>query len=312
MKQTFAEDVLNGLNAPRKSLKSKYFYDDNGSRIFQEIMAMPEYYLTDAEFEILSLQSKQIYESLNFDGPFNILELGPGDGFKTYKLLEYLVKADKEFYYVPIDISSEAIEALTQRLKKKLPELNIKPQVGDYFQKLEKNKTSQFPSLLLLLGGNIGNYPQNRSKELLLLLNDHMKSQDKLLIGFDLRKNPLIIRNAYDDPHGITKRFNLNLLLRINRELGADFKLDGFDFYCYYDPFDGAVRSFLVSLRAQKVKIEALDKIFEFDYGELIQTEISRKFSFDEIAHLAEGTQFNHIRNFTDCKAHFTDSLWVK
>ena len=180
MINTFAADVLSGLSAPQKFLKSKYFYDDNGSRIFQEIMAMPEYYLTDSEFEILALQSKQIYEALNFKGPFNIVELGPGDGFKTFKFLEYLVKAEKEFYYVPIDISAEAIETLSKRLQKKLPQLNIKPQVGDYFEELKKNVESQYPSLLLLLGSNIGNYPKDRIMELLSLFNAHMKLKDKL------------------------------------------------------------------------------------------------------------------------------------
>jgi dimethylhistidine N-methyltransferase len=312
MINSFAEDVETGLSAPQKFLKSKYFYDDNGSRIFQEIMAMPEYYLTNAEFEILSLQSKQIYEALSFEGPFNIVELGPGDGFKTFKLLEYLVSTNREFFYVPIDISAEAIESLTKRLQDKLPDLNIKPQVGDYFKELKKNITSQYPSLLLLLGSNIGNYPKDRTLELLGLFNEHMKLDDKLLIGFDLKKNPLIIKNAYDDPHGITKRFNLNLLLRINRELGGDFKIDDFDFYCYYDPVNGEVRSYLVSLRNQKVVIDTLGRSFDFGYGELIWTELSKKYAFAEIEELAQHTRFKLIQNFSDCKEYFTDSLWVK
>lgn len=312
MTNSFAEDVLKGLSAPKKSLKSKYFYDDNGSRIFQEIMAMPEYYLTDAEFEILSLQSKHIYEALNFNGPFNIVELGPGDGFKTFKLLEYLVQQKKDFFYVPIDISSEAIDALTSRLKEKLPELNIKPQVGDYFEELKKNIESQYPSLLLLLGGNIGNYPKDRAMELLALFNEHMKLEDKLLIGFDLKKNPIVIRNAYDDPHGITKRFNINLLLRINRELEADFKIDDFDFYCHYNPESGEVKSYLVSLRNQTVNIGALNRSFDFGYGEVIWTELSKKYDFVEIEELAKKTRFKHLNNFLDCKHYFTDSLWEK
>lgn len=312
MTNSFAEDVLEGLSAPQKYLKAKYFYDDKGSRIFQEIMGMPEYYLTDAEFEILSLQSKKIYQALNFKGPFNIVELGPGDGFKTFKLLEYLVGEEKEFYYVPIDISAEAIDALSTRLHKKLPKLNIKPQVGDYFVELEKNKNSRYPSLLLFLGGNIGNYSLNKRFELLGLFKEQMKPADKLLIGFDLKKNPLVIKNAYDDPHGITKRFNLNLLLRINRELGGDFKVDDFDFYCYYDPDSGAVKSYLVSLRNQKVHIESIDKTFDFGYGELIWTELSLKYAFNEIQELANQAGFDLIANFTDCKEYFCDSLWQR
>ena len=312
MINTFAKDVNDGLSAQNKYLSSKYFYDDNGSRIFQEIMAMPEYYLTDAEFEILSLQSKQIIGALGFSEPFNIIELGAGDGLKTFKLLEYLVTNGIDFKYVPIDISQEAIDFLSERLKQKLPGLNIKPKVGDYFEILKVNKQSAYPSLLLFLGSNIGNYSKEKSIELLGLFNDNMKSGDKLLIGMDLKKNPITIHNAYYDKHGITKRFNLNLLLRINNELGADFKIDDFDFYCHYNPNSGEVRSYIVSLRDQKVFIESLNKTFSFRYNELIWTELSLKYSLQNIEDLASKTGFGLERNFLDCKHLFADSLWVK
>src|SRR5690554_5047456 len=197
MTDTFAKDIRNGLTAKHKHLPSKYFYDANGSRIFQDIMNMPEYYLTDAEFEILSLQCQQIIEALEFSTPFNIIELGAGDGLKTFKLLEYLVNHKIEFNYVPIDISKEAMDMLSKRLKERLPGINIKPQVGDYFRILKENKQSKCPSLLLFLGSNIGNYPEKRASELLHLFNDNMKLGDKLLIGIDLKKNPITIHNAY-------------------------------------------------------------------------------------------------------------------
>mgnify|MGYP003670223908 CR=1 FL=1 len=308
----FAQDVLNGLTAKNKSLPSKYFYDDNGSRIFQEIMNMPEYYPTNAEFEILSMQSKQIIQSLQFSGPFNIVELGAGDGFKTFKLLEYLVNNDVDFHYIPIDISQEAIDILTKNLHDRLPNLKIHPKVGDYFEILKDNRDSDYPSLLLFLGGNIGNYQENKAKELLQLFNKNMKVGDKLLIGFDLKKNPIVIHNAYYDKHGITKRFNLNLLLRINRELEADFKIDDFDFYCHYNPITGDVKSYLVSLRKQTVEIKALNKSIDFDYDELIWTELSKKYSINEISNLAKATKFKLTSNFLDCKHYFTDSLWEK
>lgn len=308
----FAQDVLNGLTAKNKSLPSKYFYDDNGSRIFQEIMNMPEYYPTNAEFEILSMQSKQIIQSLQFSGPFNIVELGAGDGFKTFKLLEYLVNNDVDFHYIPIDISQEAIDILTKNLHDRLPNLRIHPKVGDYFEILKDNRDSDYPSLLLFLGGNIGNYQENKAKELLQLFNKNMKVGDKLLIGFDLKKNPIVIHNAYYDKHGITKRFNLNLLLRINRELEADFKIDDFDFYCHYNPITGDVKSYLVSLRKQTVEIKALNKSIDFDYDELIWTELSKKYSINEISNLAKATKFKLTSNFLDCKHYFTDSLWEK
>ncbi len=312
MNNTFAQDVLNGLTSDSKYLSSKYFYDDNGSRIFQEIMEMPEYYLTNAEFEILSLQSKQIVEALKFSEPFNIIELGAGDGFKTFKLLEYLVSKKIRFNYVPIDISQEAMDLLSERLEKRLPGIVIKPKVGDYFEILKQNKKSDFPSLLLFLGGNIGNYKHDKAKELLRLFHTNMKIGDKLLIGFDIKKNPIIIHNAYYDIHGITKRFNLNLLLRINRELGADFKLDDFDFYCHYNPVNGEVRSYIVSLRAQTVYIKSLDIHVEFDHNELIWTELSKKYALDDIISLSNESHFNFVKHFLDCKHYFADSLWEK
>ena len=312
MTDNFAQDVLKGLTAKNKYLSSKYFYDDNGSRIFQEIMNMPEYYLTGAEFEILSMQSKQIIEALEFSGPFNIVELGAGDGFKTFKLLEYLVSANVDFHYIPIDISQEAIDILTRRLKEKLPSLKIHPKVGDYFEILKDNRESQYPSLLLFLGGNIGNYQEDKAKELLQLFHKNMKLGDKLLIGFDIKKNPIIIHSAYYDKHGITKRFNLNLLLRINRELGGDFKIDDFDFYCHYNPITGDVKSYIVSLRQQTVHIKSLNKSIDFDYDELIWTELSKKYSISEIRNLAEASNFKLTSNFLDCKHYFTDSLWEK
>ncbi|MFC0603063.1 L-histidine N(alpha)-methyltransferase [Winogradskyella pulchriflava] len=312
MNKTFAQDVLKGLTAKNKYLSSKYFYDDNGSRIFQEIMNMPEYYPTNAEFEILSMQTKQIIEALNFNGPFNIVELGAGDGFKTFKPLEFLVNNKIDFHYIPIDISQEAIDILVNRLKEKLPDLKIHPKVGDYFEILKDNRKSNYPSLLLFLGGNIGNYVEDKAQELLNLFNANMKVGDKLLIGIDLKKNPIIIHNAYYDKHGITKRFNLNLLLRINRELGADFKMDDFDFYCHYNPITGNVNSYIVSLTKQTVYIKAIDKTINFDYNELISTELSKKYSMDEISNLAKVSNFKLLTNFLDCKHYFTDSLWEK
>ena len=312
MIDTFAQDVLNGLTAINKSLSSKYFYDDNGSRIFQEIMNMPEYYLTNAEFEILAMQSKQIIEALKFSTPFNIVELGAGDGLKTFKLLEYLVNNKIKFNYVPIDISQEAIDILTKRLKQRLPSLTVKPKVGDYFEVLSANKKDNHPSLLLFLGSNIGNYNEEKAKELLQLFHGNMKVGDKLLIGFDLRKNPIIIHNAYYDRHGITKRFNLNLLLRINRELDADFKIDDFDFYCHYNPITGDVKSYIVSLRKQTVRLEALNVSVELDYDELISTELSKKYSLNDIKRLTAQTNFKLNTNFLDCKHYFADSLWEK
>lgn len=313
MNTQFAKDIVDGLSADKKHLSSKYFYDDAGSKIFQDIMAMPEYYLTDSEFEILSMQAKQIIEAVNFKQPFNIVELGAGDGFKTFKLLEYLVEQEIAFHYVPIDISKGAMDDLTKKLKNKLPKLSIHPRVGDYFEVLSKeNVETNIPSLLLFLGSNIGNYSEEQGIDLLKLFNKNMKQGDALLLGADIKKNPIIIQNAYYDKYGITKRFNLNLLLRINREFEADFKIDDFDFYCYYNPTNGEVKSYIVSLRKQTVYLKAIDKSFDFDYNELIWTELSKKYDLNELKELAENTGFKVEKHFLDCKHYFTDTLLIK
>ena len=312
MNNTFAKDIIKGLTAEQKHLSSKYFYDDNGSRIFQEIMNMPEYYLTDSEFEILSLQANQIYEALDFSQPFNIIELGAGDGFKTFKLLEHLQQNEVDFNYIPIDISQEAMDILEENLKARLPNLKIKPRVGDYFDILKSETQNECQSLLLFLGSNIGNYKEPEAIDLLKLFNQNMKNGDKLLIGIDLKKNPITIRQAYYDPNGITKRFNINLLIRINREFDADFKIDDFDFYCQYDAISGEVKSYLVSLKKQIVHLKKLDRAIEFEQNELIWTELSKKYTPEEIESLAAKTGFKVNNHFLDCKHYFTDSLWEK
>ena len=312
MNNTFAKDIIKGLTAENKHLSSKYFYDDNGSRIFQEIMQMPEYYLTDSEFEILSLQSQQIVDALDFDQPFNIIELGAGDGFKTFKLLEHLVNTEVEFNYVPIDISQEAITILTEKLKKRLPKLSIQPKVGDYFEILKEESENEIPSLLLFLGSNVGNYLEDQAIDLLKLFNQNMNVNDKLLIGIDLKKNPITVHNAYYDKLGVTKRFNLNLLIRINREFDANFKIDDFDFYCHFNPLNGEVKSYIVSLKSQEVHIQKLDTTIAFEQNELIWTELSKKYALSEIEALAGEANFSIKNHFLDCKHYFTDSLWVK
>ncbi|WP_407322473.1 L-histidine N(alpha)-methyltransferase [Tenacibaculum maritimum] len=313
MNHTFAKDIIKGFSNKKKHLSSKYFYDDNGSKIFQEIMQMPEYYLTNSEFEILSLQAQQIIEAVNFKQPFNIIELGAGDGFKTFKLLEYLVHNHIDFQYIPIDISEGAMNNLVRNLKERLPNLKINPKIGDYFDVLNKeNVHTQTPSLLLFLGSNIGNYLYKDAVNLMELFNKNMKKGDKLLLGADLKKNPRVIQFAYDDPHKITKRFNINLLLRINKEFEGDFKIDDFDFYCHYNPINGEVRSYLISLRKQTVYLKKIAQHFNFDYNELIWTELSKKYDLEELSSLAQKTNFSVEKHFLDCKHYFTDTLLRK
>ncbi|WP_247237134.1 L-histidine N(alpha)-methyltransferase [Telluribacter sp. SYSU D00476] len=307
-----AEDILKGFSAEEKYIPSKYFYDDEGSRLFQKIMEMPEYYLTRSEMEILSVQSADIASALQFEEPFNIVELGAGDAQKTQELLKYLVHQQVDFTYIPIDISEEAMQQLQQKLHTSLPGLQVQPEVGDYFSILKGMDFSGRSNLFLFLGSNIGNYEPDDAKVLLGMLYSHMQPGDKLLIGFDLQKAPSVIHNAYDDPHGVTRSFNLNLLHRINRELEADMVVDQFDFYCFYNPFNGEVRSVLVSLVEQEVTVGALQQSFHFSPNEIIRTELSKKYTLTEIENLAQACGYRVEKHFYDHNHYFTDSLWRK
>lgn len=308
----FAEDVLQGLTSKQKHLSSKYFYDDNGSRIFMQIMQMPEYYPTACEFEILSQQSGEIFDKLHFTEKFNIVEFGSGDGSKTRQLLKVFLEKGADFTYIPIDISQEANDALQRNIMLALPTLGIQPRTGDYFEILNELAATKVPNLFLFLGGNIGNYKKDDALDLLKKFNADMKKDDMLLMGMDLQKNPRTIQKAYDDPHGITRAFNMNLLQRINRELDADIHLDQFDFYCDYNPQNGEVNSYIVSLKKQHFHSTVLNTTFHFERDELIWTELSKKYSFDEIDALAKASGFKAMHNFMDCRHYFTDSLWVK
>lgn len=308
----FEKDVLEGLTAKSKHLSSKYFYDDEGSHIFREIMEMPSYYLTDAELEILTDQAVQIVDACAYPDGFSIVELGAGDGAKTKELLRSIVQRRIPVNYLPVDISQRAMELLEADIRAELPGLEIHPLVGDYFHVLEALDLGERPALFLFLGSNIGNNEEEDAIELMKHFGDFMRPGDKMLIGFDLKKNPYTILEAYNDKEGITRRFNLNLLNRMNRELGANFDLEKFDFYPFYDAFTGEVRSCLVSLEDQEVDIPAIDRSILFEKDELIFTELSKKYSLDEIEAMAEASGFRFQEHFLDSRKYFVDSLWVK
>ena len=308
----FAEDVLNGLSATPKSLSSKYFYDDEGSRLFQEIMKLPEYYLTGCEHEIFSTQSEAIFAAFaNGDAEFDLIELGAGDGSKTAVLVDHFLKQNAAISYSPIDISQEALDALTEKFNAEFPSLAMETLNGDYFRILESLKNgSGRRKVLLFLGSNIGNFNREQAVDFFRQLRAVMNESDLLFIGFDLQKDPHVIVQAYDDAAGVTAEFNLNLLRRINRELGANFDIDRFMHYANYRPVESSARSFLISRERQTVRIEALKRDFEFDQWETIFMEISQKYSLKMIADLADESGFAVKQNFFDSRNYYCDSLW--
>ncbi len=310
----FAKDTLKGLTATKKFLNPKYFYDEKGSRIFQQIMRMPEYYLTDSELDIFSSQSHQMAgDIMSRNSFFDLIELGPGDGLKSKILLKTLIDLRTKFQYIPVDISSDALHDLVISLRKEIPELSIKEQMGDYFQIMQNlHLGNGARKVILFLGSNIGNFLPDQQDEFLKKLAGITATGDMLLIGFDLKKSPGILMNAYDDPHGYTRDFNLNHLVRINSELDADFITEKFLHHVSYNPDSGAMESYLVSKCKQSVHLDALNRVISFKPWECIFMELSQKFSTHEITHLAGEYGFQWVRNFTDRRNFFTDSLWIK
>lgn len=307
----FARDVARGLLSHSKYLDSKYLYDNNGSAIFQSIMNMPEYYLTDSEFEILSEKQQAFHNHFDSNKPFEFIELGAGDGMKVISFLKYFLNTKKDFSYIPVDISALALEDLSFRVQKAIPDLKINTIHDDYFNALkELSKKDNLQHIYLFLGGNIGNFSHHDTIEFLRKIRQTIHKNDLLIIGFDLIKDPRIIMKAYDDPYGITASFNLNILKRINRELQANFDLTAFKYYPYYHPEKSEVKSYLYSLKEQEVRIERINTTIKFKQWEHIHTEISRKFDLSMIEQMATKTGFLCIDHIFDCKHYFTDTIF--
>lgn len=309
--KTFKNDIEKGLDSNPKSLPSKYFYDEIGDALFVEIMEMPEYYLTRCELDIFKNKTNQIVNALGVaqDSYSELIELGAGDGLKTKELLKYLSDNNYNFDYFPIDISINALNLLEENLKNELPNVSVKTQEGDYFEVLDYLKKSKKPKVILFLGSNIGNMKDDRAEEFIYRLGSNLHKGDKLLLGVDLIKSKDIVLPAYNDSKGITAKFNINLLARINQELGADFNLNQFKHQPEYEEEEGIAKSFIVSTTNQTVHIKALEKTYQFSAGEKIHTEISRKYNDALINQMVSKTDFKLATKIMDDKEYFADYI---
>ncbi len=312
MNHSFAEDLRKGLSNDPKYIPSKYFYDEQGSKLFQEIMHLPEYYLFDCELEIFKDYHDELLELFSpTHAPFELIEFGAGDGAKTKVLLKNFLKAKANFKYLPVDISADALTDLTQDLKENFPTLEVEGLPCEYFTALEQlNLTSKNRKIVLFLGSNIGNFNYSQGIHFLSQMQENLQPDDLLLIGMDLKKNPAIILEAYNDKHGVTRSFNLNLLNRINQEFDADFNIAQFRHYPVYDPIEGGAKSYLMSRINQTVYIKKLDLHVELAPWEAIHTESSYKYTPYQINKMAETAGFATVKNFYDTKTYYTNSLW--
>lgn len=306
------EVAIEGLAATPKRLPSCLFYDERGDHLFRTIMALPEYYLTRCETEIIQT-NKELLSMLFSEGgePFDLVELGAGDATKTEILLQLMSDNQVDFTYVPVDISPHVLQLLHSRLGKNIPTLKIEP-VNARIESIHEHVHGNRRRVFLYLGANIGNFTFQASKRFLHELASGMMNDDTIVIGFDLKKDPRLILRAYDDSEGVTREFNLNVLKRLNRECGADFNLANFSHFPSYDPESGLTKSFLVSNVDQVVNFGRAQKRFYFRKWETIHTEVSLKFDTLMIEELAEYAGLEVAEFFYDSKSFFCDVLFVK
>lgn len=284
----FEKEVITGLTDSPKHLSSMYFYDKKGDRLFQDIMAMPTYYLTDSEYEILESNKEEITNLFTGFSAFDLIELGAGDGKKTKILLKEFSDKNIDFTYVPIDISENALNQLQNSIQKELPKVQVQTFQGTYFEALKEINNRKNRKIILFLGSNIGNLEHEQAVGFMSKIQDLMQPEDLLFMGFDQKKNPQTILDAYNDKEGVTAAFNKNVLARINTELNANFDLDQFLHWEVYNPENGTAKSYLVSKIEQTVQIENLELTVHFKQWETIHTEISQKYDDEIINWLAK------------------------
>ncbi|MCE9593602.1 MAG: L-histidine N(alpha)-methyltransferase [Planctomycetes bacterium] len=306
----FAREVLEGLSAKPKHLPCKWFYDARGSELIESIMDLDEYYLTRCEAEIFEEHAAELLRALG-KKPFELVDLGAGDGRKTGILIRRFQDLGARFGFFSIDISESASAKLATELSRSFPALHGETLVADYATGLASlAERSRERKLVLFLGSNIGNASFEGARAFLRELWLSLDDGDLVLVGADLKKDVTTLRAAYDDPRGVTAAFNLNLLSRMNRELGGDFDLERFRFYCTWEPRTSAIESYLISQAEQRVTLDAVGRAFDFEAQEAIHTESSRKYSLGELDELALAAGFVREGLFRDRRGWFADALW--
>lgn len=296
---SFREAVIEGLAKPQKAIPSRYFYDERGSALFEQICALAEYYPTRTEIAILEACCGEIARLL--PPATAVIEMGSGSSTKVRTLLDCLRTPRA---YVPVDISREHLIASARSLAKAYPQLTVIPVWGDFARKLSMPVLPEAPRVIFFPGSTIGNFTPDGAVALLAGWSGHIGLGGHLIIGVDLKKDPQTLEAAYDDAAGVTAAFNLNLLVRANRELSATFDVGGFAHRAFYDAKKGRVEMHLVSGAEQRVCVD--DHPFEFAAGESIHTENSYKYTIAEFQDLARAAGYQPVAAFTDSEALFS------
>jgi L-histidine N-alpha-methyltransferase len=310
----FAKDVRAGLTATPKTLKPKYLYDALGSVLFEAICLLPEYYLTRAETEIFERRAAEIVAQL--PAPITVVELGSGSSVKTRLLIEAILARQGILCYQPIDISETILEQSAKQLLEDYPGLRITAHAADYTRGIASIARKDGERVLaLLLGSNIGNYMPDEAREVLRQIRNALRPGDGLLLGADLKKTRESLEAAYNDALNLTAAFSRNLLLRINRELNADFDLKQFKHRAFFNEEQSRIEIHLVSLAEQMVNVRGAESQsalqVEFQPGETIHTENSYKYDLEALAALARATGFTPSRVWLDSGERFSCNFWL-
>ncbi len=302
-KNSFAEDVLHGLSSDPKTLLPKYFYDAYGSELFEQICTTPEYYVTRTEASILKNVSAFIAE-LNNDKRV-IVELGSGNSEKTKFILNAFTKRNSGITYVPIDVSEILLDG-GKHLIEEFEGLSVHGIIGEYEESLEVvNSLITEPKLIIFLGSSIGNFDMPHAGYFLRHVSNNMHEDDTLLAGFDMVKEENVLNAAYDDAAGVTAKFNLNILTRINNELGGEFDISKFSHRAFFNPLESRVEMHLVSISRQDVNISSIGKVIHFQENETIHTENSYKFTDEMINELSSKAGLRISDKWKDEKDYF-------
>ncbi len=303
----FARHVQEGLAGKNKRLDPKYFYDECGSRLFEEICRQPEYYPTRTETSILREQADEIINAAG-DGKIVLVEFGSGSSIKTKILIKEILANQGSLHYFPIDISLSALLEASTSLEREFSGLKVRQVHSDYAAGMDHIEKAEGRKVILFLGSTIGNFEPEDAQAFLSDATAKMDVRDLLLVGFDLQKDAETLNSAYNDRKGATARFNLNILARINSELGGEFDLAGFDHRAFYNKEKGRIEMHLVSKKSQDVRVKHAGR-FHFARGESIHTENSYKYTTRQIEELAQKAGLQVRRDFTDEQQWFDLAL---
>ena len=312
IKNTFGKEITSSLSSKNKWISSKFFYDEKGSELFEKICKLPEYYLTRTEIEILKNVCLDLGSHIS-KSRFRLVELGSGSSLKTRLILDVFDQTQQKTEYVPIDISEILIESL-KILKNSYQNLSGIGIIDSYENGLDliKEFDKNTKNLIIFLGSSFGNFDVSEGKDFLKLIHSMMDAEDLFLLGLDLHKDNLVLEKAYDDSEGITSEFNLNVLSRINRELGADFNLNKFAHHSFYNNNKNRVEMHIKSLEKQKISIDDLDLNLNFHKDETIRTEYSHKYTLSQIKEMFDDSGFKIKSKWMDKNNYFSIFLISK